>query len=130
MSSERKEELDSFAFEAGEQSSITEKNADKCEREVDDLWKAYLMKDKVGEEFVGTVSSVTNFGFFVELDNTVEGLVKVEDLPDSGFLLFEKQLKLKGQKMSFSVGDRVQVRLIASNIYTRKIDFEFIKFVK
>lgn len=130
LSSERKEELDSFAFEAGEQSSITEKNADKCEREVDDLWKAYLMKDKVGEEFVGTVSSVTNFGFFVELDNTVEGLVKVEDLPDSGFLLFEKQLKLKGQKMSFSVGDRVQVRLTASNIYTRKIDFEFIKFVK
>ncbi len=126
----RKEELDDFAFEAGEQSSLTEKNADKCEREVDDLWKAYLMRDRVGEEFEGVVSSVTNFGIFVELPNTVEGMIKVEDLPDSGFLLFEKQLKLKGQKLVFSVGDKVVVKLTASNIYTRKIDFEFVKFVK
>ena len=126
----RKEELDDFAFEAGEQSSLTEKNADKCEREVDDLWKAYLMRDKVGQEFEGVVSSVTNFGIFVELPNTVEGMIKVEDLPDSGFLLFEKQLKLKGQKLVFSVGDKVVVKLTASNIYTRKIDFEFIKFAK
>ena len=107
---------------------MTEKNADKTEREVDDLWKAYLMKDKLGEEFEGVISSVTNFGIFVELENTVEGLIKVEDLPDSGFLLFEKQLKLKGQKMSFSVGDKVVVKLVSANIYTRKIDFSFERF--
>ncbi len=126
----RKEELENFTFEAGEQSSLTEKNADKCEREVDDLWKAYLMRDKIGQEFEGVISTVTNFGIFVELENTVEGMIKVEDLNDSGFLLFEKQLKLKGQRLTFSVGNRVIVKLIASNIYTRKIDFEFVRFVK
>ena len=123
-------ELDNFTFEAGEQASITEKNADKAEREVDDLWKAYLMRDKVGQEFEGVISSVTNFGVFVELPNTVEGLIKIEDLPDDGFLLFEKQLKLKGQRMSFSVGDRIKVKLTAANIYTRKIDFAFCEFIK
>ena len=86
------------------------------------------LEDKLGEEFEGVISSVTNFGIFVELENTVEGLIKVEDLPDSGFLLFEKQLKLKGQKMSFSVGDKVFVKLVSANIYTRKIDFSFERF--
>ncbi len=129
ISMQRKEELIDFTFESGEQSSLTEKNADKAEREVDDLWKAYLMKPHVGENFEGVISSVTNFGVFVELDNTVEGLIKIEDLPDSGFLLFEKQLKLKGNKMTFAVGDRVEVKLVASNVYTRKIDFAFERFV-
>ena len=129
LSSSRKEELESFTFEAGEQSSLTERNADKTEREVDDLWKAYLMKDRLGEEFEGTISSVTNFGIFVELDNTVEGMIKVEDLPETGFLLFEKQLKLKGQRISFGVGDRIKVKLVSANIFTRRIDFEFVEFV-
>lgn len=127
---QRSDELLQFTYEASEQSSLTEKNADKTEREVDDLWKAYLMKDRVGEEFVGVVSSVTNFGIFVELENTVEGLIKIEDLPDDGFLLFERQLKLKGQRMSFSVGDKIKVQLTAANIFTRKIDFAFVEFVE
>ena len=128
ITGQRVDELETFTFEAGEQSSLTEKNAEKCERDVDDLWKAYLMKDKIGEEFEGIITSVTNFGVFVELKNTVEGLIKIEDLPDDGFLLFEKQLKLKGQKMCFSVGDKVIVKLTSANIYTRKIDFSFVKF--
>jgi ribonuclease R len=130
LSRERREELEEFTIEASMQSSLTEKNAEKAEREVDDLWKAYLMKDRIGELFEGVVSSVTNFGVFVELDNTVEGLIRIEDLPDDGFLLFEKQLKLKGNRMTISVGDRVQVKLLASNVYTRKIDFAFEKFIK
>ncbi|MBO5395005.1 MAG: ribonuclease R [Clostridia bacterium] len=127
---QRSDELLQFTYEASEQSSLTEKNADKTEREVDDLWKAYLMKDRVGESFEGVISSVTNFGIFVELENTVEGLIKIEDLPDSGFLLLERQLKLKGQRMTFAVGDRVRVKLVASNIYTRKIDFAFESFIE
>jgi len=129
ISYQRKEELIQFTYESGEQSSLTEKNADKAEREVDDLWKAYLMKDSVGENFEGVVSSVTNFGVFVELDNTAEGLIRIEDLPDSGFLLFEKQLKLKGSKMTFAVGDRVEVKLVSANVFTRKIDFAFERFL-
>ena len=127
---QRIDELLQFTYEAGEQSSLTEKNADKTEREVDDLWKAYLMKDRLGESFEGVISSVTNFGVFVELENTVEGLIRIEDLPDDGFLLLERQLKLKGQRMTFAVGDRVKVKLISSNIYTRKIDFAFEGFIE
>ena len=123
LSQQRKAELDDFAYQAGEQSSVTERNAEKCEREVDDLWKAYLMKDRIGEEFDAIVSSVTNFGLFVELDNTVEGLIKIEDLPNDQYLFFEKQLKLKGQSYTFSIGDKLRVRLTNANIYTRKIDF-------
>jgi len=130
ISGQRKMELEQFTLESSQQASLTEKNADKAEREVDDLWKAYLMKDRLGENFEGVVSSVTNFGVFVELDNTVEGLIRIEDLPDDGFLLFEKQLKLKGHKMTIAVGDRVEVKLISSNVYTRKIDFAFERFVK
>ena len=130
LSGQRIDELETFTYESGQQSSLTEKNADKAEREVDDLWKAYLMKDRLGENFEGVISSVTNFGFFVELENTVEGLVRIEDLPDDGFLLFEKQLKLKGQRLTFSVGDKIRVQLISSNIFTRKIDFKFVEFVK
>lgn len=130
LSGQRKAELEQFTIDASAQASLTEKNADKAEREVDDLWKAFLMKDRLGENFEGVVSSVTNFGVFVELDNTVEGLIRIEDLPDNGFLLFEKQLKLKGHKMSIAVGDRVEVKLISSNVWTRKIDFAFERFIK
>ena len=120
---QRREELEEFAYQSAEQSSVTERNAEKCEREVDDLWKAYLMKDKVGQDFDAIVSSVTNFGIFVELENTVEGLIKIEDLPQDSYLFFEKQLKLKGQHHCFSIGDNLRVKLVSSNIYTRKIDF-------
>ena len=123
MTKSRLEELDDFAISSSEQSSLTERNAEKCEREVDDLWKAYLMKDRIGEEFEGIISSVTNFGVFVELDNTVEGLIKIEDLPPDQYLFFERQLKLKGQTHSFSIGQKLKVKLANANIYTRKIDF-------
>lgn len=123
LTKSRLEELDDFAISSSEQSSLTERNAEKCEREVDDLWKAYLMKDRIGEEFEGVISSVTNFGVFVELDNTVEGLIKIEDLPPDQYLFFERQLKLKGQTYSFSIGQKLKVKLANANIYTRKIDF-------
>ena len=120
----RKEELDEFTFEAAEQSSQCERNADYAERDVDDLWKAYLMKDKIGQEFEATISSVTNFGMFVALENTVEGLIKIEDLPDDGYLFLEKQLKLKGTSHVFSIGDKVKVVLTNVNLQSRNIDFK------
>lgn len=123
LSKTRMDELDEFAFESAEQSSACERNADYAERDVDDLWKAYLMKDRVGEVFDATISSVTNFGIFVALENTVEGLIKVEDLPDDAYLFFEKQLKLKGSSHLFSLGDKVKVVLKNVHLQARKIDF-------
>ncbi len=123
----RKENLDDFVQEASLQSSEREKNAEQAERDVDDLWKAYLMKDRIGEQFEGTISSVTNFGIYVELDNSVEGLIKIETLPGDNYLFLEKKQSLRCSIMSFSIGERVKVKLTSSNLYTRHIDFEFIK---
>lgn len=124
IDSARKDELDEFTFEASEQSSSCERNADYAERDVDDLWKAYLMKDKVGQEFDASISSVTNFGIFVSLENTVEGLIKIEDLPDDAYLFLEKQLKLKGSSHIYSIGDKVKVVLSNVNLTSRNIDFK------
>jgi len=121
----RNEELTQFTFESSEQSSIQERNADKAEREVDDLWKAYLMKDKIGQEFEGVIISVNNFGIFVELENSVEGLIKIEDLPKDGYLFLEKQLKLKGTKHTFTIGDKIKIIVQNANVYTRKVDFGY-----
>jgi len=123
----RKCEIDEFAFESAEQSSACERNADYAERDVDDLWKAYLMKDKIGEEFDATIASVTNFGIFVALENTVEGLIRIEELPDDTYLFLEKQLKLKGAQHLYSLGDKVKVTLTNVNLQTRNIDFKLVE---
>jgi ribonuclease R len=124
LSESEKEDLFEFAEESSLQSSEMERNAEKAERDVDDLWKAYLMKDHIGEEFDGIITSVLNFGFFVELDNSVEGLVRIECLPADNYFFMEKSLQLKGGVHSYKIGDKVRVKLVSSNIYTRKIDFE------
>ncbi len=121
----RLDDLKLASFEYSEQSSVTERNAEKAEREVDDLWKAYLMRDKVGQVFEGIISSVTNYGLFVELDNTVEGLLRIEDLPTDTYLFLERQLKLKGQNHTFKLGDKIKVILASANVFTRKIDFGY-----
>ena len=123
----RKEELTTFVYEAGEQSSATERNADSAERDVDDLWKAYLMKDHIGEVFEGIITSVTSYGLFVGLENSVEGLLRIEDLPQDEYLFMEKSLKLKGSKFVFSIGDKIDVIVANANIFTRKVDFSYKK---
>lgn len=127
ISSERKEELDGFTYESALQSSEAERNSDKAEREVDDLWRTFLMKDRVGEVFEGIITNVTNFGMFVGLDNSAEGLVRIEDLPGGGYLYFEKSLELKNQANRFRIGDKVKVKLVKADVFTRKIDFELVK---
>ena len=97
-----------------------------AERDVDDLWKAYLMKDRIGEVFDATVSSVTNFGIFVALENTCEGLVRMEGLPDDTYIFLEKQLKLQGSGNTFAIGDKVSVQLTNVNLYSRDIDFKVV----
>ncbi len=123
LSSNRKEELLAFTEDSSTQSSVTERNSEKAERDVDDLWRAYLMKDRIGEVFDGVITNVTNYGIYVGLENSVEGLVKIEDLPTDGYLFFEKSLSLKGQKHIFRIGDKIKVKLANVNLFTRKIDF-------
>ncbi len=123
LSKVRKEQLKDFVLDAAFRSSETERNADEAERDVDDLFKALYIRSHIGESFEGKISGVTNYGFYVELDNTVEGLVKIEDLPMDNYLFFEKSLKLKGNSHEFRLGDKVKIKVIAVSLSERKIDF-------
>ena len=108
--------------------SIKEQDAVKCERDVDDMKKAEYMENHIGEEFEGIISGVHEFGVFVELTNTVEGLVKVENMPKGSYTFIEEQLCLiqKNTKVKYSFGDSVIVKLIAASKETSMIDFELV----
>ena len=114
------------AEEAANQSSEREKIATKVERDSEDLKKAEYMESKIGEEYEGIVSSVTQFGMFVELENTVEGLVRFENLGDEYFIYDDKRKSLMGEKShkTYKIGDKVNVRVISANKMLRQVDFE------
>ena len=122
----RKTKLASFVADAAIQSSERERIATEAERESVDLKKVEFMKDKVGEEFDAAISSVTSFGFFVELDNLVEGLVHVTNLVNDFYEYDETRLALTGVHTGkqFRIGDTVRVRLEKVNVDERQLDFE------
>ena len=109
------------------QSSSRERRAIEAEREVEAMKKAEFMEEFVGEEFDGIVSSIVKFGLFVELSNTVEGLIHVANLPEF-FHYNERNLTLQGEKSGvvFRVGQRIRIKLVRSDKATGEIDFEYL----
>ena len=109
------------------QSSSRERRVIEAEREVEAMKKAEFMEEFVGEEFDGIVSSVVKFGLFVELSNTVEGLIHVANLPEF-FHYNERNLTLQGEKSGvvFRVGQRIRIKLVRSDKATGEIDFEYL----
>ncbi len=120
------EEYSSKAEESANQSSEREKIATKVERDSEDLKKAEYMENKIGEEYEGIISSVTQFGIFVELPNTVEGLIRFEKLGDEYFIYDEKRKNLIGERTNktYKIGDKVKIRVISANKMLRQVDFE------
>ena len=116
-------ELKQFVVKSSSKSSERELLTQKAERDVDDYFKCRYMKNRVGEVFDATISSVTNFGFFVELDNTVEGLVSIASLKGYNFAFNEKSLTLSNGIKTFRIGDKVKVILQNVNMQERNIDF-------
>lgn len=110
-------------------SSEREKIATKVERDSEDLKKAEFMQNKIGEEYDGIVSSVTQFGIFVELENTVEGLIRFENLGDEYFIYDEERKRLIGErsKKTYKIGDKVRIRVVSANKILRQIDFEIVE---
>jgi ribonuclease R len=108
--------------------SAMERRAVDAERETDDLKKAEFMLSKLGEEFDGIISSVTNFGLFVELPNTVEGLVHVSDLTDDYYHFDERSYAMIGERTGnvFRIGDEITVRCVNVNVDERAVDFEVV----
>ncbi len=115
--------LSAFAGESAARSSENELRALSAEREIDDLYKVIFMKDKVGEEFEGVVSSVTSFGLFVQLPNTIEGLVPIETM-DGRFSFDEKHFRLTFGRESYCLGQAVKVRITSADIPSRRISME------
>jgi ribonuclease R len=99
--------------------------ADEVEREVDDLKKAEFALDKIGMEFDGIISGVTNYGIYVELENTVEGLVHISTMDDDYYVYYEKHYCLIGQRTSkvYRLGDLVRIRIAGVDMALRNIDF-------
>lgn len=112
------------------ESSKAERRAMEAERAVVDLYRAVLMRDRVGEEFAGVISAVTTFGLFVQIESPfVEGLVKVTALGDDRYEFDEKTQRLVGQRSGrqFSLGDPVRVRVENVSVSQRKIDLQLLQ---
>lgn len=109
--------------------SERERTAVEAEREVNDLKKAEYMQDKIGEEYDGVISSVTNFGLFVELENTVEGLIHVSYMTDDYYHFDERSYALIGERTAnvYRIGEEVRIKVISVNIEERAVDFELVK---
>lgn len=113
-----------FAYNAAEKSTAAEMRAVKIERSCEDCYKAEFMKQHVGEIFEGRISSVTEFGFYVMLPNTVEGLVHIRTLPEGEYDYSEPvTLTEKFSGVSYSLGNTVKILCAAVNVNEGKIDF-------
>ena len=123
---ERQKEL---ALSLAEKSSEREKIAQKAEREADDMKKAEFMEDKIGEEYFGIVSGVTNFGLFVELENTVEGLIRFDNLGNEYFEYddLHKQLIGENTRTVYKIGDKVKIEVVDANKNLRRVAFKMIE---
>ena len=110
------------------QTSSTERRSIECEREVDDMKKAEYMMDHIGEEYEGIISSVMNFGMFVELPNLIEGLVRLDSLKGDYYTFDETTFTVRGNKdkRGYRLGDSVKVKVINASKEKRTIDFEVI----
>ncbi|TWT24344.1 ribonuclease R [Planomicrobium sp. CPCC 101110] len=112
--------------EIAEHTSERERRAVDAERDTDALKKSQYMQDKIGEEFDGVISSVTNFGLFIELPNTIEGLVHVSNMTDDFYRFDDRQMMMIGERTNkqFRIGDEIKIKVIGVKPEESSIDFE------
>ena len=113
------------AVKYAKSSSEREKIATTAEREAEDIKKAEYMQDKIGEIYTGVISSITQFGIFVELDNTIEGMIRFENLGKDYYIYDEENKTLIGEhtKEILKIGQKIKIQVIEANKYTRRISF-------
>lgn len=115
--------LKSFVQESSEQSSLREVVSEKAERDVDDYFKALYLKDFIGSKFEGIVSGVTENGIFVELENTCEGFIPVECLPDKSYEFVDTKYLLHGATTKYQLGDKLNIIVESSDPQSRRVNF-------
>ena len=126
MNHKRIEHYNEILGEVAKHSSEMERRADEVERETIKLKKVQYMEEHIGEAFEGVISGVTEWGFFVELPNTVEGLVRVADLTDDFYHFVEESYEMIGERTgkTYKLGQKVMVRVVATDKVMRTVDFE------
>ena len=128
INNKRQEQLAHIVEYASTQSSERERAAELAERDVHDFYKACYMADKVGQEFDGVVSSVTSFGMFIELENTVEGLIRLANMRDDYYIYDQDTYTIMGERThkTFKIGDTVRIQVENVNVDFREIDFRLV----
>lgn len=127
LNAERVEHYENILPEVAMQAGLTERRAEEAERETVKLKKVEYMKERIGEEFDGVISGITKWGAYVELPNTIEGLVHVINMRDDHYEYWEEQYELIGEhtRNVYKLGQNVRVRVIGADRLQRVIDFEF-----
>ena len=128
MDEEKIEHYHAILEEVAKHSSETERRADEAERETIKLKKVEYMQERIGEVFEGVISGMTKWGMYVELPNTIEGLVHVTNMPDDHYDYDENRYEMAGERTGkvYKLGQKVWVRVIGTNRMMRTIDFEIV----
>lgn len=129
LSEKRGKHYQDILSEVALRSSVLERRADEAEREVDKMKAAEYMQGKIGEEFDGHISGVTNWGIYVELPNTVEGMVRINDIDADYYRFDAERMELIGEftKKRFGLGQKVRIKVLAASKELRTIDFKIVK---
>lgn len=129
MNPERIKHYEQILTEVAKNSSERERLAEEAERETIKLKKVEYMEERIGEEFEGVISSVTKWGIYVELPNTIEGLIHVTNMRDDHYNYIEERYEMVGERTAktYKLGQTVQVRVIGTDFLQRTIDFELVE---
>ncbi len=123
----RKAHYEKILYEVTEHSSKTERRADEAEREVEKMKKVEYMQKHIGETFEGVISGVTSWGMYVELPNTIEGMIRVSEMKDDYYVYDEERYQMIGEhtKKVYKLGQKVAVEVVNADKIMRTIDFAF-----
>ncbi|MDF2841946.1 MAG: ribonuclease [Herbinix sp.] len=129
LNEKRVQHYEKILFEVSNHSSQTERRADESEREVEKLKKVEYMMAHIGETFEGVISGITSWGMYVELPNTVEGMIRVSDMKDDYYIYDEEHYQMIGEhtKKVYKLGQKVMVEVVNADKVLRTIDFAFVE---
>lgn len=129
LGEKRRNHYEKILFEVSDRSSRMERRADESEREVQKLKKVEYMADHIGEVFEGVISGVTSWGMYVELPNTVEGMIRVSEMQDDYYIYDEERYQMVGEhtKKIYKLGQKVMVEVVSADKVLRTIDFALVE---
>lgn len=132
MTDKKRKHFTSILPEVADHSSYTERRAEEAERDTEKLKKVQYMSKRIGEVYDGVISGVTQYGLYVELNNTIEGLVRISTLTDDYYYYNEEKYEMTGQETGncYKLGQRVKIKVTGADKMTRTIDFELESEVK